>query len=341
MKSVAQFVIVLGVGAPALAETIHLKDGSVVKGSIQESASSYVTAKTPYGLQKYPKEEIVRIEFEDAKPANAGGSAPAIPPAGSPAPSQLVPVQGIETIGKAMLYESSKKSVGVMLALQLPLGAGLIYSENYAAGIPLMLLENALIIASPMFSDDPGLMVGYALAGIGLRSLDTFLSIWSVNVYNQRQRVRLGVESAAESRAKTPGGAFVRSFVFPGWGQHYNGQHTFGYVTQGAWLIAVGTAVAGIILYQESATQERYVWWRDYNGNPFYSYTTEYDEEYLALAAGSALAALGIHTVSMIAAPISAVNIRNREAARSAAPGLGLHAGVTPAGPGGALTYRF
>lgn len=72
-----------GDGAPAAAQTIYLKDGSVVRGSVQATTDESVTISTPNGVLTVPKTEVMRIDF-GGEPLSQPVATPI--PAATPAP---------------------------------------------------------------------------------------------------------------------------------------------------------------------------------------------------------------------------------------------------------------
>ncbi|MEK7766717.1 MAG: hypothetical protein AAB368_10805, partial [bacterium] len=157
---------------------------------------------------------------------------------------------------------------------------------------------------------------------------------------------------------KSPAGAFFRSLVLPGWGQHYNGQRKTGYFIQSLWLIGVGTAVTGFFLYDQSLTADRIETQlpaednlNERYGNILYSggyyyLGYRYDDTYLFLGLGGAAGAIGVHLFSLIAAPVSSAMINSRIRASADSKSWRLATGFIPlganrAGLGGSVTFEF
>ncbi|HUT86373.1 MAG TPA: hypothetical protein VMW66_06035 [Elusimicrobiales bacterium] len=61
-RSLSLLIAMLAVFTFSKAETIHLKDASIIKGSIFSNDSKYVGLKTPHGTLKIDKNEIVSID---------------------------------------------------------------------------------------------------------------------------------------------------------------------------------------------------------------------------------------------------------------------------------------
>lgn len=52
----------------AIAEIIHLKDGTSTKGEITETSGDSITVKTKFGEMTIPKSDIDRVEYGETKP---------------------------------------------------------------------------------------------------------------------------------------------------------------------------------------------------------------------------------------------------------------------------------
>lgn len=173
--------------------TIHLKSGEVISGKIVEYHEEVVVVETRFGEMRIDRNEIDRIEFGDDSTQDV--------PTTPTAPQRE---RGLEEV---YLYDSRKKSVGTALGIQL-LGGGLVYGENYALGIPMMLIENALIIGG-LFVDDPDVTLAMQIGGLGLKSINTFFTIRTVNKYNENLLYELGLLDSPES------GGYLASDLVP------------------------------------------------------------------------------------------------------------------------------
>lgn len=158
-------------------QEIHLKDGSIIKGKILSQDQNTVIIKTKYGTSEISHSDIKEILFVKE------------PDAEIQTPTFETEMAGM---GKAFLYESQKKDIGVGLGLQM-LGGGLLYAEKYGVGATMLALENGLLISS-MFVEDPDARTGLLLGGILLKGINTFFTIKSINNYNRDVRYRLGLE---------------------------------------------------------------------------------------------------------------------------------------------------
>ena len=143
---------------------------------------------TSFGLQEFRNSDISKILQEN-----------------NPAKDELVKDQqpaystnGIETLSKAMLYESRKKSIGTAMGFQF-LGGGLLYAEKYKLGGTMMALENGLIIGG-MFISDPDTRTGMVIGGLILKAINSFFTIQAVNEYNDHLAYNMGLSESFNSK---------------------------------------------------------------------------------------------------------------------------------------------
>lgn len=190
-------------------QEIHLKDGSIIKGTVINQNQETVTIKTKYGTSEISNNDIKEIKF--VKETNNNET-----------PSLETEMQGM---GKAFLYESQKKDIGVGLGLQM-LGGGLLYVEKYGAGATMFALENGLLISS-MFVNDPDAQTGLLLGGILLKGINTFFTIKSINNYNQDVRYRLGINHKNKKIKKSKIQSYSAYFklLSSNFGYKYTGEH--------------------------------------------------------------------------------------------------------------------
>ncbi len=170
------FLLVLS-GQAQDKQKIYLTNGKIVEGVIVEQKEGKMVVETDYGQVILEKSKIARIEFNK---------------------NVLAPQNSMETknddvgFGKAFLYESRKKKVGTAVGFQV-LGAGLIYAEKYGLGSVMMLLENGLIIGGAFIDSGSG-QTALWIAGLLLKSINTFFTIKAVNDYNHKLAVKMGLE---------------------------------------------------------------------------------------------------------------------------------------------------
>lgn len=202
------------------AESVHLEDGTIIKGEVKEMNSQHIVIVTGMGEFTIMRDKIVKIvqgksliELLDGstyigkildenttsiKISTSFGEIdiskdqvkdiiditdveqPDVAMTNTSQNTELHPELGLDS-ADVMLYRERKKSVGTALALQT-VGAGLIYAENYALGIPMVIIENGLLIAAPFVSG--GGMVPMLIAGSVIKVIDTIITINSVQKYN-------------------------------------------------------------------------------------------------------------------------------------------------------------
>ena len=155
-------------------EDILLKDGSVIKGKIIKQDKEILTIENKYGVQNIPLSEISEVKYDKNKKENDKKET------------------DISGFNKAFLYNSQKKRLNTAIGLQA-LGAGMLYSENYSLGGIMLLAENGLLISS-FFVKDQKTKNGLLIGGLVLKVIDTFGTIFSVNTYNKKLRIRLEME---------------------------------------------------------------------------------------------------------------------------------------------------
>ncbi|MBZ0263641.1 hypothetical protein K8I28_03150 [bacterium] len=170
-------------------QRIHLINGNVVDCTILKQDNNFISAQTAFGTLEIPTSEVVKIEFLNLDSQSDTTA--------KTTPQQIESGQALNNLASnfstSFLYNSRRKSIATGVGLQA-FGAGLLYSEKYTSGALMMLLENALILY-PVFDKEMSSdsRTGLLAAGIVLKSLNTFLTIKSINDYNNKLAIEMGL----------------------------------------------------------------------------------------------------------------------------------------------------
>jgi len=162
------------------AEVIYMNDGTVLKGTVVEATEEYIKVKTKVGLLKIDRSDIQRIEYKEVEEPTKPSSHPTVTPA--------------IDLGLATLYSTRAKSIAVGLGAGLLPGCGLLYAENYALGIPALLIEAGLPLAATQVKDPKQASNLYIFVGIS-KILFEIATVASISTYNQYLRWEMGIET--------------------------------------------------------------------------------------------------------------------------------------------------
>lgn len=148
--------------------TIYLNDSNIIKGKLLSKSDKDLVVESSLGIFEIELYKIEKIVENDDQKIN------------------IEPVynnsKDIATIGNALLYQQRQKKVSTALGFQT-LGAGLLYSEKYTLGTIMLLAENGLLVSSALVND-PEITPYLWGSGLLLKAVNTFLTIKSVNDYN-------------------------------------------------------------------------------------------------------------------------------------------------------------
>jgi len=199
--------------------TVYLKDDNIIKGNLIKRNETAITIKTSLGtfevqlekITKIIKENNVKIENNKQNTVNNTESTD----------------NKIETLSNVLLYQQKQKKVSTALGFQT-LGAGLLYTENYSIGTIMLFAENGLLISSA-FVDNPEIVPYLWMSGLVLKGVNTFLTIKSVNDYNDDLASRMGLIDSNSNEIKINSGQdylFIAPNLGIGFGD--NGSLAFG-----------------------------------------------------------------------------------------------------------------
>ncbi len=152
------------------ATEILLSNGLLLTGKIVRVDSDFVTMNTEEGILKIPRSDIVSPRLKSNKICN----------------QEEIQIQKMDEVARVTLYNARKKSPISAIFYELIGGGGLLYAEKHTLGNLMIFVENSLLIGSAFAIDHPGTQKTILLGVLGLKTINTFWSLYAIHNYNTK-----------------------------------------------------------------------------------------------------------------------------------------------------------